>query len=251
LRVLDWFRKLRKATRKLVLPSREANSARSQNKLDLSKFSPPAVDSLARLAAHQEILIAMLSPCVSLAPIPEDGKRISEEIDRYRQQARELAAAVAGMGSDSADAIESQEATLAEFAAALAGADYYERLTAAFIGFGIIRDFFEELSDVYPKPAATAIRKALPKAEFWDWVAANLLAAMRADSRLANRLALWARSIVADCLLEVWRCLGHQGQAARFTPMRRNSTQFRELEPLVTALVSHHSSRMAKLELTA
>lgn len=249
--MLDWFRKLRKATRKLVLPSREANSARSQNKLDLSKFSPPVDVAIARLAAHQAILIEILGPCVPLASSSERGERIAQCVSSYRAQARKLAGELSKMGSDPADSLEAQEALLGDFANSLAGADYYERLASAYIGFGIIRDFFYELAGSYAKPQSAVIRKSLEEDDFWNWLPADLLAAMRLDARLANRLALWSRSIVADCLLEVWRTLGRAEAAAGYRPNRGGGTQFRELEPLVTALVARHSERMAKLELTA
>ena len=249
--MLDWFRKLRKATRKLVLPSRETNSARSQIKLDLSKFSPPAVDAIARLAAHHELLIEILDPCIALAQSKESREQVSAGVRHYKSQSRELASQVSKLGADAADLIEVHETALAEFSAELRGVDYFERLVTVYIGYGILTDFFAELADAYPRAQASVIRKATEKADLWQWLASELRTAIRADAQLANRLALWGRSIVADCLLEVWRNLDRTAHPGRLVPKRAGQTEFREIEPLVTALVASHSERMAVLDLTA
>jgi hypothetical protein len=251
LQVLDWFRRLRKATRKLVLPSRETNSARSQIKLDLSKFSPPEVDAVARLAAHHGLLIEILQPCVALAHDSGSRDRISAAVRQYRDQSRELAAEVTKLGADAADLIDIQSVALVEFGQALRGADYFERLISAYIGYGIIHDFFAELADVYPRAQANLVRRTVANAELWKWLASELQKATIADSQLSNRLALWGRSVVADCLLEVWRVLGKSSSSVRLTRGRLGQTEFREIEPLVTSLVASHSERMAALELTA
>ena len=70
----------------------------------------------------------------------------------------------------------------------------------------------------------------------------ELQAAIAADPRLADRLALWGRSLVGDTLL-----IARSALRASEAPGRAGD----DVEPVFTELIADHTRRMDALGLTA
>ncbi|MGX5695940.1 ferritin-like fold-containing protein [Agromyces soli] len=122
------------------------------------------------------------------------------------------------------------------------GADWYELLLGLHLTSGMLDDFFVRLADGLPSELRTRAQGILDDRSAAPVLVALLQAAITAEPDLADRLALWGRSIVGDTLLVARAAL----EAAE--PEGRVGA---DVEPVFTLLIAEHTRRMDALGLTA
>ena len=130
------------------------------------------------------------------------------------------------------------------FRQASAGADWYELLLGIHVTSGMLDDYFSRLAEGLPGELATRVRAILAEDEASAGVLHDeLFAAIEAEAEpgLADRLALWGRSLVGDTLLIA-------RSALRASDSRDRGA---DVEPVFTELIAAHTRRMDALGLTA
>ena len=122
------------------------------------------------------------------------------------------------------------------------GADWYELLLGLHLTSGMLDDFFTSLAEGLPADLGARVRGILDDRSGAAVLVGLLQDAVAAEPTLADRLALWGRSIVGDTLLVARTAL----EAAE--PDGRVGA---DVEPVFTLLIAEHTRRMDALGLTA
>lgn len=252
--MLDWFRRLRKVSRKLSLPSRDAAGGRSQSQLTISKLTPEFETYVAQLGYMSLSLARILEDTSKFALADDVRKQQVAVADVYRNRHRELAGLLAGEGIAAAESMEHFVERIEAFHARTRGFDWYENLISFYLAHGILEDLYEALAAGLPLAKRNQIMKLLRNDEGFDFARGQLASAIRSDSKLASRLALWGRSIIADVLLEVRASVDLSKielDADAEAGADRSRAEFKFLEPLTGELIATHTMRMDALGLSA
>jgi hypothetical protein len=250
--VLDWFRRLRKVSRKLSLPSRDAAGGRGQTQLNISKLTPPIENFVAQLAYLSQSTSRLLRQSADTAPTAELAAGQLEVSERYLERSKKLTALLAKQGLDAVEAIDPFVQRIETFHARSTGQDWYEKLISFYLALGILEDLYERLAAGLPAQKRTQVLQLLSDETGFDFAREQLLTAIKRDPKIAARLALWGRSIIADVLLEVRATVDFSNSGiVESNPVERARAEFRYLEPLTGELIGTHTMRMDTLGLTA
>ena len=246
-----------------MLPARQERTGRNTDALDLSPLTPPALGSLAQLAALQGSLVELLSEQLPLAPSPGNRADLAQVVasatDRHRQITRLLAE------SAGAALLEEHVGRVTAMHARTQGVDFYEQLAKAHLVYGLLDDFYLRLAVGLPGGRGAGgnlraeVERLLGENPLGDFAESALLAGMAADASLASRLALFGRRVMGDALLEIRAALDDRKLAGVAAEAVLDVEQLREvklaaysrLEPLISELFAGHSLRMDALGLTA
>ena len=252
--MLDWFRRLRKVTRKLALPSRDATSGRSGVQLNPAKLTPSPDLYLARLSYLMETASEVLSEQSHSAPAERLAKHQSELAVKYLNRSKTLDQMLVKLGVDPIQAKDSVAESVEQFHQYTLGRGWYENLIRLHIGYGILEDLYSRLSKGLSPARRVQVETLLSDAALSKYAESTLIAAIKTQPQLGHQLALFARAIVADVLLEVRNSVSLEklststGAGSKEDAARE---AFKILEPLTTELIAGHSQRMDALGLTA
>jgi hypothetical protein len=122
------------------------------------------------------------------------------------------------------------------------GSDWYELLLGIHLTSGMLDDFFTRLAEGLPADLGGRVRGILDDRSAASVLAGLLQTAIVSEPGLADRLALWGRSIVGDTLLVARAALEAAEPAGRVGA---------DVEPVFTLLIAEHTRRMDALGLTA
>lgn len=98
------------------------------------------------------------------------------------------------------------------------------------------------------------VEELLSHQELEKLAQATLFDAISQDPRLGQRLALFGRMVVADCLLEIRNSISFEKVLVTGSfnnDADRTRAQFKTLEPYTSELIAAHTVRMDQLGLSA
>ena len=250
LSVLDWVRRLRRASRKLTLPSREASDGRTNQQLNLSKLTPSELDLLANFASAQQLAADLLEQLVFQTPDENLSESIRALAKNQEERFRPVLRTIAKKSRGAKDELVRFEDDYIELSNRVVGKGFYENLMALYIVFGILDDFYLRLATVQNSSTKALITKTLQDYPFRDFLKNILIEKTSTDEELRDLLAMFGRSLVADCLLYILGVLQFEDfEEQSDVEFRRNA--LKQIEPLTNELVSHHSARMDELGMSA
>jgi len=106
----------------------------------------------------------------------------------------------------------------------------------------MLDSFFSRLAEGLPADLGARVRAILDEEGAAVVLESELRSAIQGQPRLADRLALWGRSLVGDTLLIARSALRASDASARAGE---------QVEPVFTELIADHTRRMDALGLTA
>lgn len=130
---------------------------------------------------------------------------------------------------------------------------WLEGLVKAYIGDGIATDFYTEIARYVDEPTRTVVLTSLQDVGRADFVVPAVRDAIRADPRVAGRLALFGRRMVGEALTQSQQVVVERdGLAALFVGGGgRQGADLAEVGRMFARLMDRHSTRMATLGLSA
>ena len=248
--VLDWVRRLRKASRKLTLPSREASDGRTNQQLNLSKLTPSELDFLANFLQAQQLAAKLLSQLAVQTPDEKLSESVMALADNQEERFRPVARLLAKKSGGSTDELARFEERFQELASRIEGKGFYENLMSLYIVFGILDDFYSQLANVQPTSTKNIANKSLDDYPFSEFLKNVLIEKISDDQQLRDLLAMFGRSLVADVLLHVLSVLNFNHLDGS-DPVGFKSSALAEIEQLTNDLISNHSARMDELGMSA
>lgn len=252
--MLDWFRRIRRVSQKLSLPSRESGSGRSQVQLNPSKLTPSTNIYLAHLAQVQLEIADLLQDDSQNAPTDAIRQKQQELAESYRKRAAEVEELIVRSGSSLMEVQAEIRDRLDLLVAHTEGKGWEEDLMRVHIVFGILEDSLRQVARGLPAAKRIRVEAMLLSDQLEEFCSSQLSARMAEESEIAGRLAMFGRMVVADALLEVRDSVSFEKVLPEGLPedkTERAREQFRAIEPFVSELISEHTMRMDRLGLTA
>ncbi|MCD5346680.1 ferritin-like fold-containing protein [Agromyces sp. H3Y2-19a] len=211
-------------------------------KVDFTELVPDPVPFLGQAAYIQLEFFESLSQAVIGAAAMHSKERLSSAAGVALRKHHDLIAELRRLDVE-------PDAVMAPFAPATdrlgqstAGADQYELMLGIHVTSGMLDDYFTRLAEGLPVELRARVRSILAVGGIGEVLDAELRAAIEAEPGLADRLALWGRSIVGDTLLIARSALRGSEPADRTGD---------RVEPVFTELIAEHTRRMDALGLTA
>jgi hypothetical protein len=212
-------------------------------RVDFTELVPEPVAFLGQAAYIQLDFFESLSRAVATAPTMVAKEGLSAAAGVALRKHHDLIAELRRLDVE-------PEAVMAPFAPATdrlgestAGADWYELLLGIHVTAGMLDGYFSRLAGGLPSELGARVRAILDEEGASVVLESELRDAIAADSQLADRLALWGRSLVGDTLL-----IARSALRASEAP---STTRAEKVEPVFTELIADHTRRMDALGLTA
>jgi len=137
-----------------------------------------------------------------------------------------------------------------EFHARTKPADWLEGLVKAYVGDGIAADFYRVAADQLDPATRSLVLEVLADTGHAQFAVAQVREAIRADPKIAGRLALWARRLVGEALGQAQRVAAEREPLARLLA-GGSTSQLGEIGRMFARLADAHAERMAALGLAA
>jgi hypothetical protein len=211
-------------------------------KVDFSELVPEPVPFLGQAAYIQLEFFEGLAKAVATAPTLPSKEGLSAAAGVALRKHHALIAELRRLGVEPDDVMAPFAPATDRFRQASAGADWYELLLGIHVTAGMLDAYFSRLAEGLPADLGARVRAILDEEGAAVLLESELRAAIQAQPSLANRLALWGRSLVGDTLLIARSAL--RGSEADGRAGER-------VEPVFTELIADHTRRMDALGLTA
>lgn len=252
--MLDWFRRLRRASRKLVLPTRDAADTRNQAQLNYAKLTFSTPDLIAQLAVTQKAQAEQLGELAKIAPLPTIASALEAQSKSFAVSSDKLQQLLSRERHSVKELMAEHQASIDELMIRSYAPGWHERLIGLQVVFGFLGDAQTRLVRAQPAAIRADITAVFPGTASQDLLHEVLASEMNRIEGLSNRLALFARSVVGDAMLAVRDALNVGAildEPISSDAAEANRQSFRALEPLTNELIGLHSQRMDKLGLTA
>ena len=251
--MLDWFRRIRKVSQKLTLPSRDASSGRSQVQLNPQKLTPSAEIYLGQLSYLFLVTAEILEKDSVLAPSTSYRQKQLKVAELYRERHRELGTMISKLGLGSVDLEDDVVSRIDELFQRTSGVGWHESLVRLYIVIGILEHSAKSVGKGLSAARRGKVDDLLKNNSLEQFCATALKAEIQRVPDISGRLAMYGRSLVADVLLEVRHSVSLSAVLAEVPTERiaKARAEFKVLEPFTSELISAHTVRMDELGLTA
>lgn len=252
--MLDWFRRLRRASRKLVLPTRDAADTRNQAQLNYAKLTFSTPDLIAQLSVAQKAQAEQLGELAKIAPLQLLARALTDQSQALSDSSEKLTQLLNRQQHSVKELLAEHQAVLDELVARTYAPGWHERLIGLHVAFGFLTETQMRLVKAQPAALRGEIGAAFPGSVGHDVINDLLASEIQRIDGLSDRLALFGRSVVGDALLAVRDVLNVGAildAPLSSDPAEANRQAFKALEPLTMDLIGQHSQRMDRLGLTA
>jgi hypothetical protein len=208
-----------------------------------------SIDLLGVLAYAELTAFERLAADASLAPTLADkaalGAMAVAEFGHYQVLHERLTA----LGVDSTVAMAPFVGPLDAFHDSTTPADWLESLVKAYVGDGFAADFYREVAELMDDSTQSLVGDVLDDTGHAEFAVAHVRSAIEADPAVAGRLALWARRLVGEALVQAQRIAVDRDVLARM--IVGGVGDLTAVGELLARLTQRHGERMEALGLQA
>jgi ferritin-like protein len=214
-----------------------------------AQLDKATIDLLGVLAYGELIAFERLASDAQLAPTTADkvalGTMANAEFTHFRQLRDHLV----DHGVDPDEAMAPFVEPLDAFHESTQPADWYEGLIKAYVGDGMATDFYREVS-TYVKDDDTRelIQSVLADTGQAEFAVARITEIIRDEPSVAGRLALWARRLVGEALIQA-QVVAVERDA--LLELLVGSGDLAGITRLLKSITDKHTERMSRLGLHA
>ena len=207
------------------------------------------LDLLGVLAYGELIAFERLADDARLAPTVSDKAALGAMAVAEFGHFRKLRDRISELGADPAKVMEPFVEPLDAFHDSTAPADWLEGLVKAYVGDGIAADFYREVAAYIEDESRDLVLDVLADTGHAAFAVEHVRAAISADPAVAGRLALWARRLVGEALVQAQRVAVDRDALARL--IVGGTGDLAAVGELLARLTQRHAERMAALGLAA
>src|SRR5215467_10217636 len=208
------------------------------------------VDLFGLLAYAELVAFLRLSSDAALAPSLEDRAALGGMAVAEFAHFRALHGELGRMGAVPEQAMSPFVEPVDEFHARTAPSDWLESLVKAYVGDGIAADFYRAVAELLDPQAKALVMEVLADTGHADFVTARVRAAIEADPTVAGRLALWARRLVGEELVEAHMVAAERPPLARLVVGAAGASGGQgDVGRMFADLIDVHDQRMTALAL--
>ncbi len=227
-----------------------------------STESPPYADPAYRVAVVDLLGVLAYSELTAFERLTEDASSAPSLQDKVALAA--MAAAEFGhferlrdrlveLGADPFSAMEPFHAAVDAFHAYTAPSDWLESLIKAYVGDGLAADFYREIAAHLDDGTRDLILATLDDSGHSDFAVEHVRRAIKANPKIAGRLALWARRLMGEALSQAQRVAAERDAltALLVGGVDRPGMDLAAVAGMFGRLTETHTERMAALGLQA
>lgn len=207
------------------------------------------VDLLGVLAYGELTAFERLADDARLAPTIADKAALAAMAVAEFGHFRRLVARLEDMGADPEAAMAPFVAPLDDFHDSTAPDDWLEGLVKAYVGDGFASDFYREVAAFVDDETRELVLEVLADTGHAAFAVDRVRAAIANDPTVAGRLALWARRLVGEALVQAQRVAVDREALAAL--IAGGVGDLAAIGRLLARLTQRHSDRMAQLGLAA
>jgi hypothetical protein len=126
---------------------------------------------------------------------------------------------------------------------------WLEGLVKAYVGDGIAKDFYREMSQFVDESTRDVMARALDDAGESDFVVGVVRDTLKTDRTASGRLALWGRRLLGEALSQAQAVAVERDAMSAL--LVGGGVDLAEVGQMFTRLTDNHSKRMARLGLSA
>jgi hypothetical protein len=218
--------------------------------LDDPAYRAGVVELLGLLGAGEYLAFERLISEASLAPSLAKRLRIADIAQGELEHHRLLRDRLIELGEDPDEVMSRFLPPLERYHAMTAPSDWLEGLVKAYVGDSIATDFYREIGAVLDEDTASLVMEVCSELGQTGVVVDEVRSAIRADPRLAGRLALWGRRLLGEMLSQA-QTVAAEHDALADLIMSEQVVAHVDLVELLTRLTAAHAERMQALGLAA
>lgn len=208
------------------------------------------VDLLAVLAYGELEAFERLAEDAGLAPTVEDKAALAQMAVAEFGHFVKLRDRLVALGVDPGQAMAPFVEPLDAFHDSTAAGDWLEGLVKAYVGDGFAADFYREVVHfVDDEETKALVLDVLADTGHAAFAVEHVRAAIKSDPSVAGRLALWARRLVGEALVQAQRVAVDRDALARL--IVGGTGDLAEVGALLARLTQRHTERMQSLGLAA
>ncbi|MBG0740380.1 hypothetical protein IV500_13415 [Paeniglutamicibacter antarcticus] len=216
-----------------------------------ARYDKFVVDLLGVIAYGELSAFERLSSDARYSPTLHDRAALGRMAVAEFEHFEVVRARLAEMNMDVELAIRPFQTSVDAFHDRTRPADWYESLMKAYVVDAISEDFYRAISEFLDPRTREIIAAVQTNAESGRLLQDRLKKMLTDDPRLASRLALWGRRLVAEVLTQA-RQVGTEHTFLRGLMADDDVPAARdEVSTLMAQLTKNHSRRMSQLGLTA
>ncbi|WP_300681962.1 ferritin-like fold-containing protein [Nocardioides sp.] len=219
-------------------------------------FSDPVyksaiVDLLGAIGYGEISAFERLTDDAALAPTLTDKVALLGMATAQYAKVEPIRARLAELTDGPYDAMAPFQEAIDQFHAFTAPSDWWEALVKAYVGDGIVADFYREISGFLDVDTRTLIQTALTDGDEAAFAIERIEAGIAADPTLGGRLALWGRRLMGEALTQTQHVAASREALSEI--LAGNAT-FGELDlagigEMFARITSRHVERMGRLGL--
>ena len=212
------------------------------------RLDQATIDLLGVLAYGELTAFERLASDARLAPTISDKHALATMAAAEFEHYRRLHDHLVSEGIDPEQAMTPFVGPLDEFHDSTPPNDWLEGIIKAYVGDGLATDFYREVAAFVQDAAARGlILEVLADTGQATFAVATVREATAADPAVAGRLALWARRLVGEALLQAQRVAVEHDALAEL--LVGGSGDLAGIARLLTRLTDNHTARMQALGL--
>jgi len=211
------------------------------------------VDFLGVIAYGEISAFERLAEDAKLAPCLEDKAALAGMAATEFGHFRRISDRLTELGADPMGAMSGFVEAIDGFHDRTSPADWYESLIKAYVGEGLVADFYREIAAFIDVDTRTLIVESLDDATQASFAVQRVRDGIAADPRLAGRLALFGRRLMGEALSQAQRVAAEHDALAGLLAggVDRPGMDLAALGRLFSRLTENHTQRMAALGLHA
>lgn len=215
------------------------------------EYVEAVIDLLGAIAYGELAAFERLADDAKLAPGLADKVALSSMAASEFSHLAQLEDRITELGADPYAAMEPFRQALDDFHAHTAPADWYEGLVKAYVGDGLARDFYREIAAYLDPDTRALITEALEDSQRSAFIVEKVRAGIEDDHRLGGRLALWARRLMGEALIQAQRIAAERDAMTALLAggVDRPGLDLAAIGRMFTRLTERHSERMGELGL--
>ncbi|HSV39006.1 MAG TPA: ferritin-like fold-containing protein [Nocardioidaceae bacterium] len=231
----------------------EAPTAERSVALQDPAYLAAVVDFLGAIAYGEISAFERLAEDSKLAPCLEDKLALAGMAATEFGHFRRISERLRSLGADPMEAMSGFVEALDGFHERTAPSDWYEGLIKAYVGEGLVADFYREIAAFLDVETRTLIIESLNDADQASFAIERIRDGIAADPRLGGRLALFGRRLMGEALSQAQRVAAERDALTGLLigGVDRPGMDLAAIGRLFNRLTENHTQRMEALGLHA
>lgn len=216
-------------------------------------YRAAVVDLLGVIAYGEISAFERLAEDAKLAPTLQDKVALASMASAEFGKVLPLHERIDALGSDPFEAMAPFRKPIDHFHLHTAPSDWLEGLVKAFVGDGLANDFYREIAAYLDPETRDLVVSSVDSGDHAAYVVGQVRDAITADPRLGGRLALWARRLMGEALIQAQRVAADRDALTALLAggVDRPGLDLAAIGRMFTRLTERHTERMSEMGLEA